>query len=70
MFFYFTGGVSDKELEDLAEQLISLDTVNNATEYITLNLQGRTTPESSRDEAAQPYVTRDFYIKFMSREIN
>ncbi|ODM96550.1 Poly(U)-specific endoribonuclease [Orchesella cincta] len=50
-------GVSNKELEDLAEELLGLDTEGNAAQYVDVNLQGRTSSGSNQDLAPLPLLT-------------
>ncbi|CAL8126904.1 unnamed protein product [Orchesella dallaii] len=52
-----TDGVSDRELEDLGEELLGLDTESNAASYIQLDLQGKTSSGSSQDVAPLPLMT-------------
>ncbi|KAG5879111.1 hypothetical protein JTB14_031659 [Gonioctena quinquepunctata] len=48
--------VTDDELRDFAEVLLSKD-INNAARHVTLNLQGMTTSRSMVDQAPQPLLT-------------
>lgn len=47
------GHVEDYELREFSEELYNKDT-NNLNRYVTLNLQGKTTSRSSKDEAPEP----------------
>lgn len=45
--------VTDEELREFSETLLTKD-VNNAAKYVTINLQGKTTSRSNKDEAPLP----------------